>query len=234
MTRPPRSDPGPTSWDFGIELRPDANGLIAVGADLEPSTLIAAYRRGLFPMNIDPNGANLGWWSPDPRGIIVPAEFRVHRSMRRALSGFRVLLDHDFRAVVMACMETPRPSGWITPRFVDAYETLYEMGWAHSVGVYRDEVLVGGLYGVSVGGLFSGESMFHSVSEASKVAMWAVVHVLSKAHADVMFDVQWLTPHLSYMGGSEIARQTYLDRLFFAVDADDPFRAVEPGAELAL
>ena len=231
MKRAPRSDPGPTSWDFGVELEPDANGLVALGADLEPATLLAAYQRGLFPMNVDSTGTHLGWWSPDPRGVLEPSAFRVRRSMERALQRFTVLVDHDFRAVMTACMETPRPNGWITQRFLDAYVTLFEMGWAHSVGVYQDGQLVGGVYGVSVGGLFAGESMFHRVSEASKVALWGVIEVLRDS-PEVVFDVQWLTPHLAFMGGTEIERLNYLDRLWTAVRAPDPFDRYEPGASL--
>ena len=183
-----------------------------MGADLEPGTLLAAYRGGVFPMPIGPEDT-LGWWSPDPRAVIPLDGLHVSRSLRRSLGKYDVSFDSDFDSVVAACANPSRPHGWITDEIQVAYRRLSELGWAHSVEVWdADRELVGGLYGVGIGGLFAGESMFHRSRDASKVAMVRLVEKLQAGGAS-LFDVQWQTPHLQSMGATEIDRNEYLDRL---------------------
>jgi leucyl/phenylalanyl-tRNA--protein transferase len=181
--------------------------------------LLAAYRRGLFPMRVQ-RGGPLAWWSPDPRGVIPLDRLHVSRSLRRSARRFAVTVDTAFEAVMRGCADPGRPSGWIDESFVAAYTTLHELGWAHSVEIWADDadgaVLAGGLYGVAIGGLFAGESMFHRRTDASKVALVAAVDRL-RAGGGALFDVQWCTPHLASLGAVEIARPRYLDQLAGAV-----------------
>jgi leucyl/phenylalanyl-tRNA--protein transferase len=185
-----------------------------VGADLEPGTLLAAYRSGLFPMRLQPGGP-LGWWSPDPRGVLPLDGMVVHRSLRQAARRFTMTVDAAFTEVMRGCADGRRPGGWIDDEFVAAYTRLHELGWAHSVEVWAGEELVGGVYGVAVGGLFAGESMFHRATDASKVALLALVERLH-AGGGVLFDVQWSTPHLASLGVVEIGRDEYGRRLAVA------------------
>ena len=155
---------------------------MGIGADLEPGTLLAAYRTGLFPMPVR-RGGEVAWWSPEPRGVIPLDGLRVTRSLARSCRRFDVRIDTAFGAVMRACADPRREAGWIDGRFVAAYTRLHELGWAHSVETWsRDEQghdeLVGGLYGVAIGGLFAGESMFHRRTDASKVALVALVERL--------------------------------------------------------
>jgi leucyl/phenylalanyl-tRNA--protein transferase len=199
--------------------------LVAVGADLAPGTILAAYRRGLFPMPTGHDGA-LGWWSPDPRGVLPLERFRPSRSLRSARRRFDVTFDTEFAAVVAGCSDPRRPQGWITPGIARAYRTLHELGWAHSVEVRRPTgELVGGLYGLELGGLFAGESMYHRDADASKVAVAALVDRLRAADdpADRLFDVQWSTPHLASLGVVELPRVEYLARLAGALDLPSAF-----------
>ena len=208
-------EPPPTSWDLAAARFAPGDDLVAVGADLEPGTLLAAYRRGLFPMGLGHvGGGPMGWWSPDPRGVLRPGELRVSRSLRRSLRGFRLTWDSAFSAVVAACADPTRRGRWITPEIAEAYGRLHHLGWAHSVEVWREDLLVGGLYGVAVGGLFAGESMFHHVTDASKAALVGLVTVVS-ADGDPrrLIDVQWRTDHLASLGVRDVGRETYLDRL---------------------
>lgn len=147
----------------------------------------------------------------------------MSRSLRRSLRRFTSSVDRSFEAVVRACGDPRRPHGWITDGFVRAYTRLHEMGWAHSVEVWEDKVLVGGVYGVSIGAFFAGESMFHHATDASKAALVHLTGLFDDVD-DPLFDVQWLTPHLASMGAVEIPRERYLERLAVAVDAAvDPF-----------
>jgi leucyl/phenylalanyl-tRNA--protein transferase len=197
--------------------------LIAVGADLQPGTLLAAYRAGLFPMPVDPGRrrTRIAWYSPDPRGIIPLDGLRVSRSLRRSERRYEVRLDTEFRAVMEACAARERPGHWITADFLDAYDELFALGWAHSVETYLAGELVGGLYGVRVGGLFAGESMFHRTTDSSKVALVRLVEWLRETGAELL-DVQWATDHLVSLGAIEIPRATYLARLRSAVAARAP------------
>ena len=208
-------EPTPTRWAFGDPATYDElDDLVAIGADLEPGTLLEAYRRGLFPMPSGMLGDPMYWFCPVRRGVLPLDGLRVSRSLRRSCRDFEVRIDTAFDAVVAACADPRRPQGWIDHDIRSAYRRLHELGWAHSVETWRDGELVGGLYGVAIGGLFAGESMFHLARAASKVALVALVEGLSDEYVGRrLLDVQWLTPHLASLGAVEISRAAYLDRL---------------------
>lgn len=217
-------EPGPSRWAFPPVHGADEDGLVGVGADLEPATVLAAYRRGLFPMPIGRRGL-VGWWSPDPRAVIPLDGLRVSRSLRRSMRRFEIRVDTAFDEVLHACADPARPHGWISADVRAAYVRLHEMGWVHSVEAWdvHDGVLAGGLYGVAIGGLFAGESMFHRRVDASKVALAALVDVLrADGRTDRLLDVQWLTPHLASLGAVEVPRRAYLGRVDAAVDLPLP------------
>jgi leucyl/phenylalanyl-tRNA--protein transferase len=218
-------DPGPTPWALPRADDADEHGVVGVGADLAPATLLAAYRTGLFPMPVR-RGRLLAWWSPDPRAVLPLDGLRVTRSLRQSVGRYEIRVDTAFRQVMVACADPRRPHGWITRHFVDAYVRLHELGWAHSVEAWTpDGELAGGLYGVGIGGLFAGESMFHRQRDASKVALVGLVDVLRRGGATLL-DVQWSTEHLTSLGAVEIPRAEYLERLAEAVDLDvDPWAA---------
>jgi leucyl/phenylalanyl-tRNA--protein transferase len=208
--------PPPSRWDLPAPETADAHGLVGVGADLEPGTLLDAYRAGLFPMRVSRAGP-LGWWSPDPRGIVPLERLHVSRSLRRSCRRFRTSVDSQFRAVVAGCADPRRPHGWIDESFADAYTTLHRLGFAHSVEVWSaGGDLVGGVYGVAIGGLFAGESMFHRETDASKVALVELVARL-RSGGGCLFDVQWTTPHLVSLGAVDVDRPRYLELLADAV-----------------
>lgn len=194
----------------------DDSDIVAVGADLEPATLLAAYRAGLFPMPFDRR--RIAWFSPDPRGILPLDGLQVSRSLRRSVAKFDAAVDTRFREVMEACGDPNRPGAWINGEFVDAYERLHELGWAHSIEVLDpgSGELVGGIYGVLIGRFFAGESMFHRATDASKVALVHLVDWL-RAIGVTLLDVQWQTPHLASLGVIEIERDDYLDRLREAI-----------------
>ena len=208
-------EPPPSRWSMPTNGPIDDSDIVAVGADLEPGTLLSAYRQGLFPMPFDRR--RIAWFSPDPRGIIPLDGLHVSRSLRRSLRRFDVSMDTRFTEVMRACGDPKRPGGWINKAFVDAYTRLHELGWAHSIEVH-DETgeLVGGLYGVRIAGLFAGESMFHRATDASKVALVHLVDWLDQTKASLL-DVQWTTPHLVSLGAIDIPRTEYLQRLAAAV-----------------
>ena len=224
------TEPPATPWAFpDVALPPEEGGpddLVGAGADLEPGTLLAAYRKGLFPMPADTaaaRGPTLLWWSPVERGVLPLDGLRVSRSLRASVRRSEVRVDTAFAEVVRACADPARDGGWIDDRVEAAYTRLHELGWAHSVETWRDGELVGGLYGVAVGGLFAGESMFHRATDASKVALVALVDLLRDEHADRrVLDVQWPTDHLASLGVVGIDRATYLQRLARAVDLPLP------------
>jgi leucyl/phenylalanyl-tRNA---protein transferase len=203
-------DPGPGDGD-----------VIAVGADLEAGTLLQAYRKGLFPMHL-PDG-HLGWWSPVERAILPLRGLHISRSLRKSTRRFQVSVDADFEGVIRGCADPKRGDAWITEEIERAYVQLHRLGWAHSVEVWdNDGVLVGGLYGVSIGGLFAGESMFHDARDASKVALVHLVVVMSQGGGRLL-DVQWQTPHLESLGAVVIGRDSYLGQLDDALAGPDPF-----------
>jgi leucyl/phenylalanyl-tRNA--protein transferase len=190
-----------------------ADDLVSAGGDLEPGTLIDGYRRGLFPMEITGLPGVLGWWSPNPRGILPLDGLRVTKSLRRSAARYEVRVDSCFDRVIRACANPSRPDGWITADFIAAYSTLHELGWAHSFEVFdRDGQLAGGLYGVRVDGLFSGESMFHVQRDASKVALLALVTLMREQGLGLL-DVQWCTEHLASLGAIAVSRAEYLARV---------------------
>jgi leucyl/phenylalanyl-tRNA--protein transferase len=209
-------EPAPSRWRLPDPDDADRHGLCAIGADLRPGTLLAAYRHGLFPMPV--RKRVLGWWSPDPRGILPLDGLKVSRSLRKSCARFDIRFDTRFRDVMERCGDPRRPHGWITPAFVDAYEALFELGWVHSVETYRDGELVGGLYGVRINGFFAGESMFSHATDASKVALVALVDWLNDTGAQLL-DVQWRTDHLASLGVVEVPRAAYLSLLRNAVTA---------------
>ena len=178
---------------------------------MDPGTLLAAYRRGLFPMPVE-TGGPMAWWSPDPRGVLEPVGMRISRSLRRSMDRFEVRVDTAFDEVVAACADPTREHGWIDGRISSAYVELHRLGWAHSVEAWDEEGLAGGLYGVAIGGLFAGESMFHRRTDASKIALAGLTNLLGNG-ADRLVDVQWCTPHLARLGAVELCREDYLERL---------------------
>ena len=206
-------EPPPSSW-----LLPDpalgepGYDVVAVGADLDPSTVLAAYRQGLFPMHLETG--ELAWWSPDPRGVLPLGGLRVTRSLAASARRFDITIDRAFTDVMRACADARRDHGWITEEFVETYSALHRMGWAHSVEAWTaDGDLAGGLYGIEVGGLFAGESMFHRSRDASKVALMGLVAALQSGGGERLLDVQWRTDLLASLGVVEIPRRDYLRRL---------------------
>jgi leucyl/phenylalanyl-tRNA---protein transferase len=210
---------------FPDPRRADAAGLVASGGDLEPSTLIAAYRRGIFPWPAE--GIDLLWWSPDPRAVLPLDGLHVSRRLGQTLRQrrFRVTVDADFAGVMTGCTDRGAEETWITPALRAAYERLHALGWAHSVEVWTlDGSLAGGLYGVVVGGLFAAESMFHRVTDASKIALVALVQQCRTTGIELL-DVQMPTAHLASLGAVTIRRAEYLRRLAAVVDRPVNFTA---------
>lgn len=190
-------------------------GLVAVGGDLHPETILGAYRQGIFPWPVE--NLPLLWFSPPQRGILEFRSLHVSRSLGRARrrSGLTLTVDGAFREVIRHCASVPRPGQhgtWITPEIIDAYGGLHDLGIAHSVEVWREARLVGGLYGVDVDGAFAAESMFRLETGASKLALLHLVDHL-RAHGLDWLDVQVLSPHLARLGAVEIPRQAFLERL---------------------
>lgn len=220
-------EPPPSAWAFpdAASLDPD-DDLVAMGADLAPGTLLAAYRRGLFPMPSGRRGSPVHWFCPVTRGVLPLDGLRMSRSLRRARRDYEIRVDTAFADVLEGCADPRRPAGWIDNSIRAAYTVLHELGWAHSVEAWRAGRLAGGLYGVAVGGLFAGESMFHRERDASKVALWGLVELLSDEYADRrLVDVQWNTPHLASLGVVDLSREDYLARLeeALAVPLPDAF-----------
>lgn len=223
-------EPVASRYAFDLAVAVPGEDLIGVGADLEPGTLLSGYRSGVFPMGLGRHGRGpLGWWSPDPRGILPLDGLRVSRSLRRSTARFEIRVDTAFDAVVTACADSRRPGRWITPRIAEAYRRLHDLGWAHSVECWHAGRLVGGLYGVAVGGLFAGESMFHEETDASKVALVALVGMLAQdGDPRRLLDVQWRTEHLSTLGVVEVSREEYRRRLADALPLPRPARFTVP------
>ena len=207
---------------FPDPRRADAEGLVAIGGDLSVPRLLLAYRKGIFPWTIDP----ITWWSPDPRAIFELDRFHVPRSLAKFMrqQPFDVTVDRAFRQVMEGGAEPGpgRRDTWITREFIEAYTRLHEQGHAHSVECWRGSELVGGIYGVSLGGFFAGESMFHRVNHASKAALCRLVEHLRERHF-ALFDIQMTTPATRPFGALEIPRDEYLKRLAAAVRAQCSF-----------
>jgi leucyl/phenylalanyl-tRNA--protein transferase len=213
-------EPPASRWDLSVDMLPDEHGFVGAGADDEPGTLLAAYRSALFPMPLEGGGV-LGWWSPDPRGVLELDNLRISRSLRRSMRHFEFRVDSAFDEVVAGCAEPTRPHGWIDDRIQRAYRRLHELGWAHSVETWCDGELVGGLYGLGIGGLFAAESKFHRRTDASKAAVVALTTGLVDDHPRLI-DVQWRTDHLASLGVTEIPRSRYLERLHTVLSSPDP------------
>ncbi|QBR83953.1 leucyl/phenylalanyl-tRNA--protein transferase [Legionella israelensis] len=191
----------------------DKQGLLAIGGDLSPQRLIQAYSQGIFPW-FEP-GSPILWWSPDPRLILWPNNFRISRSLRQTLKKpFQLTVDNAFKEVIIACATNKERlnNTWITPAMIEAYEKLHQMGYAHSFEVWLNDELVGGLYGVSLGHAFFGESMFHKERDASKVAMYFLCSVMKSWQFDFI-DCQLPTAHLQRMGAETVPRKQFLDLL---------------------
>jgi leucyl/phenylalanyl-tRNA--protein transferase len=189
---------------------------------IDPALLVRAYAAGLFPMSME--DGEIGWFSPDPRGILPLDAFHVPARLARVLrqGRFEVVIDRSFEAVMRACARRPGEGTWISEEILDSYVALHRLGIAHSVETWRDGELVGGLYGVHLGGAFFGESMFHRATDASKVALAALVDRLQR-QGFLLLDVQWVTPHLRQFGAAEISRRRYLSRLKGALAKDCAF-----------
>lgn len=194
----------------------DENGLVAIGGDLRPERLLEAYRRGVFPWYDD--DLPLLWWSPDPRAIIEMGGLHVSRRLRRTLrSGkFTVTVNQDFAGVIRGCADRPDEGTWLTTDMIDAYETLHHLGHAHSVEVWHEGALAGGVYGVAMGGFFAGESMFTRVRDASKAALVFLTDRLQERGFQ-LFDIQMITEHTARLGAVELPRDEYLKRLGLAL-----------------
>lgn len=193
----------------------NSEGVVAVGGDLEPQTLITAYRNGIFPWPV--SGLPLLWFSPPRRAVLEFTDLHVGRSLARARrrTRFRFTIDQAFPAVIVSCATTPRrgePGTWITPEMQHAYIRLHHMGIAHSVEVWNGSRLVGGIYGVDVDGAFAAESMFHLENDASKLALLYLIDHLARAGLDWL-DIQVLTPHLARLGAKELDREVFLKKL---------------------
>jgi leucyl/phenylalanyl-tRNA---protein transferase len=209
-------EPPPTRWELPSPEDAGEEEVAGIGADLEPGTLLAAYRSGLFPMRLGKDGP-IGWWSPDPRGIIPLDGLHVSRSLRRSCRKFETTVDRAFEDVMRGCADRRRPGGWIDESFIQAYTQLHELGWAHSVESWNAAGdLAGGVYGVGIGGLFAAESMFHRETDAGKAALVGLVDWLRGRGAKLL-DVQWATPHLESLGAIEVSRTRYLELLADAI-----------------
>ena len=200
----------------------DGEGLVAIGGDLSAPRLRLAYRRGIYPWTVNP----ITWWSPDPRAIFDLERFHIPGSLAKFMrkQPFEISRDRAFRQVMEACaaLSPRRGKPWITPEFIEAYTRMHEQGDAHSVECWRGGELVGGIYGVSLGGLFAGESMFHRATNASKVALCHLVEHL-RARGFALFDIQMVTPATRQLGAVEILRKEYFKRLKTAVRIDCAF-----------
>lgn len=196
--------------------------LLFAGLELDPVVLLSAYFSGVFPMGLGEDGAGpYGWFSPNPRGIVGDCQAHVSRTVRKKLDRFAITVDTCFEDVLRACGSPERAGRWITEDIIAAYVELHESGWAHSIEVWQGSELVGGLYGVALGGLFAGESMFHRTTDASKVAVAATAHIVATS-TNPVFDVQWQTEHLRTLGVTEVARSDYLDMVDLACGSAGP------------
>ena len=169
----------------------------------------------------------LGWFSPDPRGVVFPHSFRISRSLRKSIKKFTITTDQAFAEVLDGCADPSRPNGWINRDIKAAYLRLHQIGWAHSVEVWADSQLVGGVYGLAIGSFFAGESMFHRRTDASKAALAYLVNYLKSGTAGLL-DVQWLTPHLESLGAVALPRMEYVNHLTNALAQPNVFTSTDP------
>ena len=212
-------DPEQVAFPPTSQALADPCGLLAIGGDLTPDWLLAAYRRGIFPWYSDDQP--ILWWSPSPRCVVFPQQFRIGRTLRKTLrrGDFTVTFDRAFEAVVEACRASrvDAEGTWITDEMRDAYVTMHRLGYAHSVEVWREDILVGGLYGIALGRVFFGESMFHRVTNASKVAFVHLVRQL-ELWGCPLIDCQVGNPHLASLGAVEVSREDFERRLKAGID----------------
>jgi len=196
---------------------PADDEVVAIGADLEPDTVLYAYAHGMFPMYVDKKSRMLGWWSPLERGVIPLDGFRITRSLRSSAQDFVCTVNVAFGHVMQECATARTDGNWINQEFIDAYTTLHQLGHAHSVEVWNKKgELVGGLYGLRINGFFAGESMFHRESDASKVALMYLVDLMNLDGMQLL-DTQWNTDHLASLGCTSVARADYLALLATAI-----------------
>lgn len=202
--------------------------------DLTPELILRAYRAGIFPMSESAEDPDVFWVSPQMRGVLPLDGFRASKSLRKSMrkNGFSVVVDHDFAAVIEGCATagSDRESTWINPTIRELYRELFSMGYCHTVEVYDGGALVGGLYGLAIGGAFFGESMFHRRTDASKIALAHLVDRL-RAGGYVLLDTQFITDHLASLGGIEIPRAIYEIRLSGALEVDGDFYTWDRGLE---
>ncbi len=195
------------------EAEPD--GLLVIGGDLQPDTMLSGYAQGIFAWTVNP----ITWWSPDPRAVFAVDLFHVPRRLERTIrqNRFKITFDRDFAGVVRGCAEPApgRDDTWITPEFVEAYQRLHRLGWAHSAEAWYDDQLVGGVFGIAIGGFFSGESMFHRMGDATKVALATLMRHLQR-QGFVLFDSQVMSPAAERLGAANIPRDVYLHQLRLA------------------
>lgn len=208
-------------FEFPNPETSDSQGLLAMGGDLSPQRLIQAYSQGVFPW-YEP-GCPILWWSPNPRLILIPNEFKISRSLKKSLKKpFRFSIDTAFEQVIHSCATQSErvDRTWITPEMIKAYITLHHMGYAHSFEIWQDEILVGGLYGISLGSAFFGESMFHTVTDASKIAFYYLCKTMEQWDFDFI-DCQLPNPHLLTLGAKIISRKEFLHRLQLSLEYVD-------------
>lgn len=224
MTDIPWLEPHNCMFPDTDEALQEPNGLLAVGGDLTPSRLLEAYKLGIFPWYDD--SQPILWWSPDPRTVLFPADIHISRSLGKRLrrDNYRVSCDESFEQVVSSCATTYRKGQdgtWITSAMHRAYCRLHDMGIAHSVEVWIDEQLAGGLYGVAIGRVFFGESMFSTQTDASKIAF---AHLAKQLHASgfAVIDCQVNNPHLMSLGAQQISRKRFTELLTHNIDHEDP------------
>lgn len=210
--------PTESRWSFPPSSQWDENDdIVAVGADLEPDTVLYAYAHGMFPMFIDKKHKQLGWWSPPMRGIIPLDGLTITRSMKKSARKFHCTVNTAFTEVMLGCATEHSDGNWIDEHFTRAYTDLHALGHAHSIEVWNEaNELVGGVYGIRINNFFAGESMFHRQTDASKVALIFLVALL-RLDGVTLFDTQWLTEHLETLGCIEIPRVTYLELLAEAI-----------------
>lgn len=206
--------------EFPDPERADPDGLVGVGGDLHPLNLMSAYSKGIYPWSTNP----VTWWSPDPRAIFELDKFHIGRSLKRFLrqTSFHVTMDAQFQGVIEGCRENRKEGSWIDDEIQDAYIEFHELGYAHSVEVWDENNLVGGVYGIAIKGLFAGESMFSRKTNASKLALVELTKHLNKQGFHFM-DIQMLTPVTEYLGAIEIPRKEYLSRLKDALQLNCSF-----------
>lgn len=218
----PILSPGALDFPDPSSALTEPNGLLAIGGDLSPISLITAYKQGIFPwFEFD---SPILWWSPDPRAILHVKNINISKSLQKLLNkqNFQYTCDHNFSAVIEACSHRKgklKKDTWITPELKQAYINLYELGYAHSIEIYQEAQLVGGLYGVCIGRCFFGESMFHEVSDMSKVALVILAKQLFRWGFEFI-DCQIWSPHLASMGTEEISRTDFLSMLSTQISID--------------